>query len=272
MDTARLSEAANLLQRAKKVTVFTGAGTSAESGIPTFRDDSGLWQQFPPERFAHWKGLIQEGWRDPASVARFVLAVLEPIAKAVPNAAHQAIAQLADKTTVTVITQNIDNLHQEAGSLRVREVHGSLFKIVDSRGTMVRRLTKSELQRMVNRLKELIASKVTIIKLLRSFKDILGLSWRGVTRPSIVLFNEGLAEPDWAQAMEDTQWCDLMIIVGTSAQVFPACMLPVQVNRRNVPLIEINPDTQEFSSLWLKGKATEVVPMLIDMAFKDTSL
>lgn len=71
--------------------------------------------------------------------------------------------------------------------------------------------------------------------------------------------------------MEDTRWCDLMIIVGTSAQVFPACTLPVQVKMRNVPLIEIKPDSQEFDSLWLKGKATEAVPMLIDMAFNDSS-
>lgn len=174
MDSSQLTKAASLLRHAKKVTVFTGTGISAESGIPTFRDDSGLWKQFPPERFAHWKGLIQEGWREPASVARFVLAVLEPIAKAQPNAAHQAIVQLADKTTVTVITQNIDNLHQDAGSLRVREVHGSLFKIIDSRGTMVRRLTKSELLLMVDRLKEMIASKVTIIKLHAVSKISLG--------------------------------------------------------------------------------------------------
>jgi NAD-dependent deacetylase len=268
MDSTRLAEAVKLLRQAKKVTVFTGAGISAESSIPTFRDDAGLWKEFPPERFAHWKGLMQEAWRSPSSVARFVLAVLEPIAKALPNPAHRAIAQLADKTTVTVITQNIDNLHQEAGSLRVREVHGSLFKIIDSRGTLVRRLSKSDLLNMVDQLKQLIATRVTIIKLLRSFRDILGLGLRGVTRPSIVLFHDDLAQPDWSQATEDTEWCDLMIVVGTSAQVYPACMLPVQARLRNVPLIEINPGNQEFDSVWLEGKAAEELPRLTEAAFR----
>lgn len=267
MEITRLQEAASLLRQAKKVTVFTGAGISAESGIPTFRDDAGLWREFPPERFAHWKGLMQEAWSDPASVARFILAVLEPIAKAVPNPAHTAIAHLAEKTTVTVITQNVDNLHQEAGSQRVREVHGSLFKIVDSRGTFVRRLNKPDLLSMVAHLHELLQSKVTIFKLLRSFRSILGLSWRGISRPSIVLFHDDLAQPDWSQAMEDAQWCDLMIVVGTSAQVFPACTLPVRVKMRGVPVIEINPGSHEFDSVWLEGKAAEVLPQLLSAAY-----
>src|SRR5687767_2351208 len=129
MDENALRQAAEMLRRARKVCVFTGAGVSAESGIPTFRDDSGLWREYPPERFAHWKGLIKEAWQRPEQVARFLLGVFEPIAQAVPNAAHQAIARLGDHVTATVITQNIDQLHQDAGSVRVREVHGSLFKI-----------------------------------------------------------------------------------------------------------------------------------------------
>lgn len=267
MELTRFSEAVRLLGQARKVTVFTGAGVSAESGIPTFRDDAGLWREFPPERFAHWKGLMQEAWRNPASVARFLLAVLEPIAKAVPNAAHRAIASLAEKTTVTVVTQNIDNLHQEAGSQRVREVHGSLFKIVDNRGNFVRRLTKANLLQMVEHLHVLLGSSVTIMKLLRSFHQILGLSWRGITRPSIVLFHDNLAEPDWSQAQEDVEWCDLMIVVGTSAQVFPACTLPVKVKMRNVPVIEINPGCSEFDSIWLEGKAADVLPRLVQEAY-----
>jgi len=267
MELTRLTEAARLLRQARKVTVFTGAGISAESGIPTFRDDAGLWREFPPERFAHWKGLMHEAWQNPALVARFILAVLEPIARAEPNAAHRAIAGLAEKTTVTVITQNVDNLHQEAGSQRVREVHGSLFKIVDSRGTFIRRLTKADLLRMVEHLHEMLGSSVTIMKLLRSFHQILGLSWRGITRPSIVLFNDNLAEPDWSQAAEDAEWCDLMVVVGTSAQVFPACTLPVKVKMRHVPVIEINPGSSEFDSIWLEGKAAEVLPRLVKEAY-----
>lgn len=200
-------------------------------------------------------------------MARFILTVLEPIAKAEPNAAHRAIADLAEKTIVTVITQNIDNLHQEAGSQRVREVHGSLFKIVDSCGTFIRRLTKADLLHMVEHLHETLGGSVTIMKLLRGFHQILGLSWRGTTRPSIVLFHDNLAEPDWSLAAEDADWCDLMVVVGTSAQVFPACTLPVKVRMRNVPVIEINPGNSEFDSIWLEGKAAEVLPRLVKEAY-----
>lgn len=267
METSRLQEAARLLKQARKVTVFTGAGISAESGIPTFRDDSGLWREFPPERFASWKALTREAWKSPATVARFILAVLEPIARAVPNPAHDAIARLAQETTVTVVTQNIDNLHHEAGSTRVREVHGSLFKIIDGKGNFVRRLTKADLQQMVDRLRTLLKSRVTLVSLLRSFRSILGLSWRGMTRPSIVLFHDEMAQPDWSQAQEDADWCDLMLVIGTSAQVLPASMLPWYVKRRHVPVIEINPGHCEFDGIGLEGKAGEVMPRLYQEAF-----
>ncbi|MFO0812401.1 MAG: Sir2 family NAD-dependent protein deacetylase [Gemmatales bacterium] len=263
-----LSQAAALLRHAQKVTVFTGAGISAESGIPTFRDDTGLWREFPPEKYAHWKGLMAEMWKNPGNVARFILAVVEPIARATPNAAHRAIAQLTDHKMVTVITQNIDNLHQEAGNIRVREVHGSLFKIIDRHGKFVRRLSKPELLAMVDDLHQQLAGKVSIISLLRSIRRLLGLSWRGMVRPSIVLFHENMAEPDWKQANEDVEWCDLMIVVGTSAEVYPACSLPLLARRRQVPIIEVNPVHAEFQGLWLQGTAVEVMPQLVNEAIQ----
>ena len=82
-----------------------------------------------------------------------------------------------------------------------------------------------------------------------------------------MLFHDNLAEPDWSQAAEDADWCDLMVVVGTSAQVFPACTLPVKVKMRNVPVIEINPGCSEFDSIWLEGKAAEVLPRLVKEAY-----
>lgn len=266
MDDQSFRDATEYLVKARRICVFTGAGISAESGIPTFRDDAGLWREYPPERFAHWRGLVSEAWRNPSLVARFILAVLEPIAHARPNAAHQAIAQLEQNKIVTVVTQNIDHLHQEAGSVRVREVHGSLFKIIDKQRKIIRKLTRAELVQMVTELQAMLQHQVSIVKLLRSFRDILGLSWRGVHRPSIVLFNDAMAEPDWSQAHEDAETCDLMIVIGTSAQVFPACTLPIQAKLRRVPVIEINPGPAEFSGLWLQGKAAEVLPRLVQAA------
>jgi len=116
-----LSVTASWLRSAHEVVVFTGAGVSAESGIPTFRDDGGFWRHFPVEEFASWRGLVRTAIRRPRRLAEFIHAVLHPIAAAKPNAAHRAIAAMEKHVGVTVVTQNIDNLHQEAGSTVVHE-------------------------------------------------------------------------------------------------------------------------------------------------------
>ncbi len=132
MDDDPLQRAAQWLRAAHEIMVFTGAGVSAESGIPTFRDDSGLWQEFPPKRFATWQGLLDTAAREPRRLAEFLFAVLAPIAAAAPNAAHRAIAAAERHKGIKVVTQNVDGLHQEAGSTCVYEIHGSFFEIVSS--------------------------------------------------------------------------------------------------------------------------------------------
>ena len=119
MNTDNWITAVLALRKARRVVAFTGAGISAESGVPTFRDAEGFWQRFPPEKFATWKGLISTAASDPRSVAEFVLNVVEPIATAEPNPGHQALAELERQVPTTVITQNIDGLHQTAGSTTV---------------------------------------------------------------------------------------------------------------------------------------------------------
>ena len=140
-----LSLAASWLRSAREVVVFTGAGVSAESGIPTFRDDEGFWQHFPVDEFATWKGLVRTAMRQPRRLAEFIHAVLQPIAAAKPNAGHRAIAEMEKHIGVTVVTQNIDNLHQEAGSTIVHEIHGSLFEVVTRRGRFVGLLLRRQL-------------------------------------------------------------------------------------------------------------------------------
>ena len=142
--------------RARRVVVFTGAGMSAESGIPTFRDADGFWQRFPPERFATWSGLLQMVVKQPRSVAEFAWNVVQPIAVATANAGHRAVADLEARVPVTVITQNIDGLHQSAGSSEVHEIHGSLFEIVDhSTGRIVHRLDREELRQIATELRNM---------------------------------------------------------------------------------------------------------------------
>src|SRR5215469_11640115 len=132
MDTDSWIAAVLALRKARRVVVFSGAGISADSGIPTFRDADGFWQRFPPERFATWGGLLDTALTEPRSVAEFVLNVVEPIAKAETNAGHLAVAQLDRRVETTVVTQNIDGLHQAAGSQDVLEIHGSLLEVVDA--------------------------------------------------------------------------------------------------------------------------------------------
>ena len=117
-----------------RTTFFTGAGVSAESGVPTFRDQDGFWNRFPPARFAHWAGLERLIQEEPLLIAEFISEFVRPIVMAQPNAAHRAIADLEklDKD-VTVVTQNIDGLHQTAGSSHVVEIHGSLFEVIEVR-------------------------------------------------------------------------------------------------------------------------------------------
>jgi NAD-dependent deacetylase len=130
-----LREAAQQLKQARKIVVFTGAGVSAESGIGTFRDDDGLWTRFPPEQFANWESLLQIALRTPARAAQFFVALMQPIIAAQPNAGHRAIASLESRALVSVITQNIDALHEAAGSRAVYAVHGSLYETMYLDGT-----------------------------------------------------------------------------------------------------------------------------------------
>ncbi len=156
--------------------MFTGAGVSAESGIPTFRDDEGFWQQFPVREFATWKGLVRTAIRRPRRLADFIHAVLHPIAVAKPNAGHRAIAEMEKHVGVTVVTQNIDNLHQEAGNTIVHEVHGSLFEVVTRRGRFIRLLSRRQLLQIAEALEPGAA------RLARPTARALGDSSSGRTR------------------------------------------------------------------------------------------
>src|SRR5262249_13626560 len=118
----QLARAADWIRSCTRLLIFTGAGISAESGIPTFRDDGGFWQQFPPEHFATWRGLLNTAAFRPRQFAEFLHAVIAPIASSRPNAAHLAIAAAENSLDIQIVTQNIDGLHQDAGSMCVYEI------------------------------------------------------------------------------------------------------------------------------------------------------
>lgn len=273
-----LEEAAEWLREATRIVVFTGAGASAESGIPTFRDAVGLWTRFPPEQFANWKGLTRVAVSDPARLAEFLYVVFQPIAAAEPNPAHRAIARLETlvgqggsagrqaEQAVTVVTQNIDNLHQDAGSSRVIEVHGSLFEIVTHHGRPVGRVSREQMLAMVAAVERAKRGAFRLPRVLWAMRRIFGFDLGGIHRPSVVLFGDAMAEPAWTNAVEACRTCDLLIEVGTSGAVMPAALLPYEARSAGARVIAVDP--QECpADIWLPGPAGRVLPALVDAAF-----
>ena len=188
----------------KKLVVLTGAGVSAESGISTFRDSDGLWERFKVEDVA-----TVEGWyKDPSLVLEFYNARRAQLATVKPNAAHYAIAELENQFDVTVITQNVDNLHERAGSTRIIHLHGELTKV-----------------RPENAFNECDGfSEETVFDIGTDSIGIGDLAPNGAQlRPHIVWFGE--AVPKINDALDAVVAADILLIVGTSLQVYPAASL-----------------------------------------------
>jgi NAD-dependent deacetylase len=263
-DTIR--QAADQIRHSRRIVVFTGAGISAESGIPTFRDDGGFWREFPPEYFATWQGLVGTAARRPKQFAEFVHAVIAPIADARPNAAHLAIAAAEEHLPVTVVTQNIDNLHQDAGSTIVHAVHGSFFEIVNSSGRFCSLISRRELQAVAARIQRAAHGMLTLPRVLLAMRRLAGVGRRGFYRPNIVLFGDQMAEPAWSQALSAVQLCDCLLQIGCSGMVQPAASLPREAKDRGACVITANLDNEE-GDIVLKGRATEIVPRLFREAF-----
>jgi NAD-dependent deacetylase len=266
MDDALLQQAAQWLRAAREIMVFTGAGMSAESGIPTFRDDSGLWQTFPPERFATWQGLLDTAARDPRKLAEFLHAVIGPIARAEPNAAHRTIAAAEQHVGIKVVTQNVDGLHQEAGSTCVYEIHGSFFEIVTRQRKFLTLVSRAELRNVAKRLQRAAQGRLALPRVLWAMRPLAGVGARGVYQPHLVLFGDALAEPAWTQALATARACDAVLQIGCSAAVWPAAGLPSEARAHGARVIAIDPQPSA-GDVWLKGAATDVVPRLFDAAF-----
>jgi NAD-dependent deacetylase len=191
---------------------------------------------------------------------------LQPIAAARPNAAHRAIADMERHVGVTVVTQNIDNLHQEAGSTIVHEVHGSLFEIVTRRGRFLRLLSRRELLRMAEALDHARHGWPVLPRVLVAIRLLAGLGLRGLHLPRIVLFGDAMAEPAWTNALAAVRQCDCMIQVGTSGTVQPAASLPWEAKSAGAKVITIDPN-EGGGDVWLQGTAGTMLPRLCKAAF-----
>jgi NAD-dependent deacetylase len=224
----------------RKVVFVTGAGISQESGIPTFRGKDGLWRNHDSMKLA----TIDAFYDNPELVWEWYNERRKNIFAAQPNLGHKAIAELEKYVKVVVLTQNIDGLHQKAGSSEVLELHGSIIKIKCS----------------VCNFNEEITSEISEILPLCKCGNIL--------RPDVVWFGESLPQDVWQKAMIYASQCDLMVIVGTSLVVSPANTLPIYAKQNNALLIEINPDNTEMSSemtLVIRNTGTISLPEFVSL-------
>jgi NAD-dependent deacetylase len=257
------SRGAAILNGAGRIVVFSGAGVSAESGVPTFRDPNGLWEEFPPEQFANWNGILNLMVVDPVRVAQFLVALLRPILLAQPNAAHLAIADLEKKgKAVIVVTQNIDRLHQRAGSTTVLEVHGTIFEVgyIGSEDTTV--VSFEMMNGVLRALEHLCLQQCTEADLMDAVSPLAGRTAQGLYLPRVVLFGDDLPRTVWANATSAVSNCDCMIVVGTSQLVWPAASLPNLAKASGATIIGVGPDPIE-SDVWLRGSAGALLPQLL---------
>ncbi len=272
-ESEKLAAAALLLREASRVVVFTGAGISAESGIPTFRDPGGFWERFPVEQFGTWTGLLELASKDPLQLAEYLILRLKPIALAVPNPAHHAVKAMENFCHVVVVTQNIDGLHSEAGSSRVLEIHGSLLRVVwAAERKLVRVISRAELRDLVEKLEQTVDSgRANTVRLLAILRPIFGMDFRGIYRPDVVLFGDAMAEPEWTQAVRAARECDLVLSVGTSGQVYPAALIPTEAKDHGAKWIHIDP-SERAGDVWLQGRAGSLLPRLVEKAWPSATL
>lgn len=230
----------NQVKSAKKVVFVTGAGISQESGIPTFRGKDGLWRNYDAMKLA----TIDAFYDNPKLVWEWYNERRQNIFNSEPNLGHKAIAELENFVKVLVLTQNIDGLHQKAGSSNVLELHGSIIKIKCT----------------VCDFKDEILTKFSNLPPLCKCGNIL--------RPDVVWFGEGLPQDVWQEAIIQASSCDVMIIAGTSLVVSPANTLPIYAKQNNAVLIEINPDETIMSSdmdLSIRSTSAVALPELISI-------
>lgn len=226
------------LESGGHIVVLTGAGISAESGVPTFRGEQGLWRNYRPEELA----TPQAFFRDPKTVWEWYNWRRSLIAECVPNAAHHALVALEKRAAkFTLLTQNVDGLHALAGSQNVYEVHGSIWKV-----------------RCTNCGSEVVDRAQP--------HSTVCAGCGGLTRPGVVWFGEALDEAVLGAAFEALSSCDLMLVIGTSALVQPSASFADIALARGASVININLEENPLvrpGILSLLGKAGELLPRLL---------
>ncbi|MBS1262540.1 MAG: NAD-dependent protein deacylase [Calditrichaeota bacterium] len=241
-------QVAERLAGAERVCALTGAGISRESGVPTFREADGLWNRFRPEELANVDAFLS----NPDRVWEWYSWRRKLIGNVRPNPGHSALAELERLLPhFALVTQNVDNLHRQAGTRDVIELHGNILRnkcqkcgIVFEPGT-----PEAEMDFEPGTLPVCTCGK------------------EGLLRPDVVWFGEMLPERALARAWDEAQSCDVFLSVGTSAVVFPAAGLPYQAKSAGAVLVEINPNRTELTPVAdhvISEPSGEALPEVID--------
>ncbi len=243
-----ISRAAELVARARRGVALTGAGISAESGIPTFRGEGGLWRQYDPVKVATLDRFMQ----DPGEYWRVARERGPAVQAARPNGGHQALSGLEAASRLrAVITQNTDGLHQDAGSRHLIELHGNgrTVKCLDC-GT--------------------VESRVSVqARLAQEVPPRCRMCGGSFLKPTVVMFGEAMPAEAVSEAYELARAADLMLVVGSSLVVYPAADIPLAAVRAGAPMVIVNAEPTPFddvADVVIHGRAGEVLPELAHLA------
>jgi len=239
----KIKQAADLVKKAQNITVLTGAGISVESGIPDFRSAGGLWSKYDPFEYAH----IDSFRKDPYKVWEMLKEMNQILQDKKPNRAHTALKDLEDLgKNVIIITQNIDKLHTLAGSSVVYEYHGVWDRLICVKCGQEDSIENYNLDEIPH------CNKCNF-----------------PYKPNVVFFGEPIDPDIMKKSNEAAENCDVFMVIGTSAQVYPAAFLPNLAYRRGIPIIEVNlettPLTSSLDTIFLQGSASKTMDNLIKM-------
>jgi NAD-dependent deacetylase len=234
---------AEIVKKSKHTTIFTGAGISVESGIPPFRGENGLWSKYDMKMLDinYFLKYPKESWDFSIEV------FYKTFKNKVPNIAHEIISELENKGYITtVITQNIDNLHKEAGSKNVLQFHGNFKKVICMKCNEKYNLTENMLSDIP------------------PYCEKCG----GVLKPDFIFFGEALNENIYEKSFNEAVSAEVFIIIGTTGKIQPASMIPIIAKQNGVFIIEINVEsseyTEEISDIFIKEKATVAMKKISD--------
>ncbi len=236
-------KAAKIIKSATRCTAFTGAGISVESGIPPFRGKNGLWNKYDPQVFdiQYFYDNLEHSWQIMADI------FYDLFGKVQPNAAHYALTELeANNLLNAVITQNVDNLHYDAGSKVVHEFHGSLKTIV-----CLKCRTKYKIARIDLNVLPPVCEKCG-----------------GTLKPDVIFFGEAIPEPAQRNSFNETKKSDCFILIGTTGMVAPANIIPAMAKANGAKIIEINPVKSEYTDsitdVFIQAKAVYAMEKLME--------